>query len=78
MTTQTRTVGGFNTPVLVAALAGLVVSLGLALQAMMTQGHGSFNTSNDGVVWGLPVAVYVFFVLSSTGCTLVELSTKNT
>jgi molybdopterin-containing oxidoreductase family membrane subunit len=71
MTTQTQSVGSLNTPVLLAALAGLVVSLGLALQAMMTQGHGSFNTSNDGVVWGLPVAFYVFFVLSSTGCTLV-------
>jgi molybdopterin-containing oxidoreductase family membrane subunit len=71
MTTQSQTVGGLNSPVLYTALAGIVVSLGLALQAIMTQGHASFNTTNDGVVWGLPIAVYVFFVLSSTGCTLV-------
>jgi len=71
MATQMQGAGGLNTPLLAAGGIGLVASLGVALMALMTQGHAAFNTSNDGVVWGLPVAVYVFFVLTSTGLTLV-------
>lgn len=70
MTTQAQTAGPVNT-VLMASLAGLVVSLGVALAMLMGQGHAAFNTGSDGVSWGLPVAAYVFFAITSTGLTLV-------
>ncbi|WP_018952918.1 NrfD/PsrC family molybdoenzyme membrane anchor subunit [Thioalkalivibrio sulfidiphilus] len=54
-------------------LAGLVlVAIGLVgVSNLLTQGHSAFNTGSSGVVWGLPVSAYVFFVLSSTGLTFV-------
>lgn len=57
--------------VALAGIAGLVVSLALVFMSMMDQHHASFNTTSDGIVWGLPVATYVFFVLTSTGLTFV-------
>ena len=60
-----------NNAVLGASAVGVVVSLGIALAALMSQGHAAFNTQSDGVVWGLPVATYVYFVLTSTGLTFV-------
>lgn len=57
--------------VLGASVIGLVVSLVAALAALATEGHASFNTASAGITWGLPVAVYVFFVLTSTGLTFV-------
>lgn len=70
MTTQAKTTGPVNI-VLAAAAIGLVLSLGVALAGLLTQGHASFNTHSFGITWGLPVAVYVFFVLTSTGLTFV-------
>ena len=70
MSSQTRTTGPVNT-VLAAAAVGLVVSLGVALSMLLSQGHAAFNTASFGITWGLPVAVYVFFVLTSTGLTFV-------
>jgi Ni/Fe-hydrogenase subunit HybB-like protein len=54
-------------------IVGLVLTaLGLiGLFSIFTQGHAVFNTGSGGVVWGLPVSAYVFFVLSSTGLTFV-------
>lgn len=48
---------------------GLVVGL-LAIMGLLTNGHAAFNTSSN-LTWGLPVAAYVFFVLTSTGLTFV-------
>ncbi len=70
MTTQTQSTGPVNA-VLMAAGAGLIISLGFALTNLMSSGHASFNSASAGVNWGLPVAVYVFFALASTGLTLV-------
>lgn len=69
-TTQARSTapGG---AILLVSVAGLVVTFGLILMSLYSQGHASFNTTSDGVVWGLPVATYVFFVLTSTGLTFV-------
>ena len=70
MTTQIEAKGPVNT-VMMAGVAGLVISLGIALSNLMSQGHASFNTGSSGVIWGLPVVTYVFFVLTSTGLTFV-------
>jgi molybdopterin-containing oxidoreductase family membrane subunit len=56
---------------MMAGIAGLVISLGIAFANLMSQGHASFNTGSAGVTWGLPVVTYVFFVLTSTGLTFV-------
>lgn len=68
--TMTPPSGLVNT-VALAGIAGVVVSLALVFMNMMDQHHASFNTTSDGIVWGLPVATYVFFVLTSTGLTFV-------
>lgn len=67
---QTTVTGPVNL-VFLAAVAGLVISLVAALTGIATEGHASFNTESFGITWGLPVAVYVFFVLTSTGLTFV-------
>lgn len=48
---------------------GLLVGL-FAAMGLLTTGHAAFNTSSN-LTWGLPVAAYVFFVLTSTGLTFV-------
>lgn len=68
MTTQST---ASNSALLTAGVVSLVVSLGIVLFKLVGEGHAAFNTTSDGVSWGLPVAVYVFFVLTSTGLTFV-------
>lgn len=70
MATNTQGSGAVSA-VLMAGLAGLVVSLGIAFMNLAGGGHSAFNTGSDGVSWGLPVVNYVFFALTSTGLTLV-------
>lgn len=70
MTTQIEAKGSVQT-IMMAGIAGLVVSLAITLYSLMSQGHASFNTGSSGVIWGLPVVTYVFFVLTSTGMTFV-------
>ncbi|GAB4443153.1 MAG: polysulfide reductase NrfD [Rhodocyclaceae bacterium] len=48
-----------------------VVSGGYALYMLSTSGHAAFNTSSDGVNWGLAIATYVFFALISSGLTFI-------
>jgi Ni/Fe-hydrogenase subunit HybB-like protein len=66
-----RNASGLVSLVLVLAAAGLAVGLYLAFLGLGTQGHAAFNTTSNGVVWGLPISTYVFFVLTSTGLTFV-------
>lgn len=71
MTTQTQALPSSN-GILMVSLAGLAVSLAVVLSTLVLgEGHASFNTQSSGVVWGLPVATYVYFVLTSTGLTFV-------
>lgn len=70
MTTQTQTAGSVNL-IMLAGGAALVVTLGLALANLMGSGHASFNTSSNGVTWGLLVVTYVFFSMASTGLAMV-------
>lgn len=54
------------TCVIVGGLSGAYM-----LYQLMTVGHSAFNTSSDGVNWGLPIATYVFFALTSSGLTMI-------
>lgn len=49
----------------------LAASLIYAFYNLATQGHAAFNTSSDGITWGLQILTYAFFVLTSTGLTFV-------
>lgn len=53
--------------VFLGALLGLVVALGFVLSQLFTVGHAAFNTTSKGVVWGLPIVTYDYFLLTSTG-----------
>ena len=72
MTTQSMTAPqqGSGTMLLGLGAIGLVVSLGIVLFNLMSEGHRAFGTSSL-LPWGLPVSTYVFFVLTSTGLTFV-------
>lgn len=48
-----------------------VATFGFSLFMLFTQGHAAFNTSSDGVNWGMPIATYVFFALMSSGLTMI-------
>ncbi len=48
-----------------AALSFVVV-----FYMLMTEGHAAFNTSSD-VAWGLPIAYYLFFLLASSGLSVL-------
>jgi molybdopterin-containing oxidoreductase family membrane subunit len=37
---------------------------------LVTEGHAAFNTSSD-VAWGLPIAYYLFFLLASSGLSVL-------
>ena len=53
---------------------GLVLfaaTFGFSMFMLFTQGHAAFNTSSDGVNWGMPIATYVFFALMSSGLTMI-------
>ncbi|MBW2492123.1 MAG: polysulfide reductase NrfD [Deltaproteobacteria bacterium] len=52
-------------------ILGIAILLGLytALK-LFTQGHALFNT-NDVIIWSLPLGVYIFLALTSSGLTLL-------
>lgn len=56
---------------LAAAAIGLLVAGGIALAGLMGKGHAAFNASSLGLYWGLPIVVYDFFLLTSTGLAMV-------
>lgn len=61
--------GGMPIGLLLVALITIAAG-SYASMPLVTEGHTAFGTSSV-LVWGLPVAAYVFFVLSSTGLTFV-------
>ena len=56
----------WKTCLIAGAASGLFV-----LYMLVTVGHAAFNTSSDGVNWGLAVSTYVFFALTSSGLTFI-------
>lgn len=57
--------------VLVAAAIGLVVTGGYVLSQLLSIGHTAFASDSRGIFWGLPIVTYDFFLLSSTGLTML-------
>jgi len=50
---------------------GIVIAVGLvAAFRLFTEGHYLFNT-NDVIIWSLPLGVYVFLAITSSGLTLL-------
>ena len=82
MTTATTTGGGL--PLLdfdakasplsasLMLIGGVVGALSFAIVFYMlfTEGHAAFNTSSD-VAWGAPIAYYLFFLLASSGLSII-------
>ncbi|GAG83140.1 unnamed protein product, partial [marine sediment metagenome] len=53
------------------ALLGMGVIAGLITTfKLFTEGHGLFN-ANDVLIWTLPLGVYLFLALTSSGLTLL-------
>lgn len=48
-----------------------VLSLLFVLYQLVFVGHAAFNTSSDGVNWGMAISTYVFFALISSGLTMI-------
>lgn len=49
----------------------LVATFGFSMLMLFTHGHAAFNTSSDGVNWGMAIATYAFFALMSSGLTMI-------
>lgn len=48
-----------------------VASFSFVMYQLIFVGHASFNTSSDGVNWGMAISTYVFFALISSGLTMI-------
>jgi len=57
--------------IMIGALIGLAASAGFVLYSLMQSGHAAFNTNSAGIVWGLPIITYDYFLLTSAGLTMV-------
>lgn len=65
-TTQTK-----RLPVAWLGLLGAAILVGLyGAVRIFSEGHGLFNT-NDIIIWSLPLCVYIFLALTSSGLTLL-------
>jgi molybdopterin-containing oxidoreductase family membrane subunit len=51
-------------------VTGLASGL-FSLYMLFDTGHSAFNTSSDGVNWGMAISTYVFFALTSSGLTMI-------
>jgi molybdopterin-containing oxidoreductase family membrane subunit len=57
--------------VLVVAAAVLVAAGGYLASQLASAGHAAFGSDSRGISWGLPIVTYDFFLLSSTGLTML-------
>ena len=62
---------GLMGQVLALAAVGLLAAGGYVLAQLMTVGHAAYNGDSLGIFWGLPIVTYDFFLLSSTGLTML-------
>src|SRR5512139_2668620 len=46
------------------------ISFAIVFYMLFTEGHAAFNTSSD-VAWGAPIAYYLFFLLASSGLSII-------
>lgn len=56
---------------LIIAAAVALIAGGYVLSQLFTVGHAAFNTTNQGLMWGLPIVTYDYFLLTSTGLVMV-------
>lgn len=54
----------------VIGIVGLVLAGGFVVWQLTTQGHAAYNTTSDGLMWGLPIVTYDFLLMSSCGAAL--------
>jgi Ni/Fe-hydrogenase subunit HybB-like protein len=72
MTTTTATGSAGQGPLYLIAAAILTAAAGgFAFMQLMTEGHAAFNTTSAGLMWGLPIVTYDYFLLTSTGLVMV-------
>jgi len=57
------------TLMLVGAIVG-GIGFTTVFYMLFTEGHAAFNTSSD-IAWGAPIAYYLFFLLASSGLTII-------
>lgn len=63
--------GGLMGQVLALAAVGLLAAGGYVISQLLTVGHAAYNGDSLGIFWGLPIVTYDFFLLSSTGLTML-------
>ena len=72
---QCLTLGKVPTPAGRWWLGSLLVTAATLLfvfYQLIFVGHSSFNTSSDGVNWGMAISTYVYFALISSGLTMID------
>lgn len=52
-------------------LAGAVITGGFVIWQLMVHGHAAYNANSIGLMWGLPIVTYDFFLMTSAGLALV-------
>jgi molybdopterin-containing oxidoreductase family membrane subunit len=57
--------------ILIAALIGLTLAGVAVYNNLSAEGHAAYNSSNLGLFWTFPIVVYDYFLLTSTGLTMV-------
>lgn len=55
----------------IVGIVGLVITGGFVIWQLMSMGHAAYNTTSLGLMWGLPIVTYDFFLMSSCGAALV-------
>lgn len=56
---------------MVLGVISFVIGAPYVLWMLYTEGHSAFNTSSD-VAWGAPIAFYLFFLLTSSGMSILS------
>lgn len=59
-----------DTALMLVGAAGAAIGFLFVFYMLFTEGHSAFNASSD-VAWGSPVAFYVFFLLTSSGLSII-------
>ena len=67
----TKALANKRLAILIIALIGLLIAGGQTIANLASQGHAAFNTTNLGLYWGLPIVIYDYFLLTSTGLAMV-------
>jgi len=55
---------------MLAGIAGVGTGGAVVFYNLFTEGHAAFNTSSD-MPWGAPIAFYLFFLLTSSGLSII-------